>query len=67
MGESPNSLNEIFKNSVESAFLLGRQRERKLIGAWLEYQAYDKTPEELAELLYNTIECLKRDVFPDPL
>ena len=68
MGESQiTSLNEMIKNSIESAFLLGRRKERKLIGKWLEYAANNKTPEELEELLNNAIECLKRDVFPDPL
>ena len=60
-------INEIIKNSVETAFLMGKREERKLIGKWLEYEVKIKTPEELPELLHNTIECLKRDVFPDPL
>ena len=46
---------------------MGKREESKLIGKWLEYEVKIKTPEELPELLHNTIECLKRDVFPDPL
>ena len=60
-------LNEIITNSIKSAFLYGKREERKLIGNWLEYEANNKTPEEFVELLYHTIECLKRGVFPDPL
>ena len=60
-------VNEIVKESVETAFLMGRREERKLIGKWLEYELKIKTPEELPELLYKTVECLNRDVFPDPL
>jgi hypothetical protein len=60
-------VNEFIKNSVETAFLTGRQKERVLIGKWLEYEVKIKTPEELPEVLHNAIECLKREVFPDPL
>ena len=58
---------EIIKNSIEAAFLMGKREERQLMSKWLEHEANNKKPEELAELLYSTIECLKRGVFPDPL
>lgn len=68
MGEnSPTSIRELIEGSLEKAFLMGKLKERKLIGEWLEYEANNKTPEELEKLLYDTIKCLKRGVFPDPL
>lgn len=57
----------IIKNSIKEAFLMGILEERKLMGKWLEHEASNKKPEELVELLYSTIECLKRGVFPDQL
>ena len=60
-------VNEIIQNSFENVYQTAILRERKLIGRWLEEQVNNSEPEVLVELLYNTIRCLKRGVFPDPL
>jgi hypothetical protein len=47
---------------------MGTRQERQLIGRWLEEQVESRTnSEELLKFLHNTIECLKRGVFPDQL
>jgi hypothetical protein len=61
-------MREPVNNSPESYYRLGTRKERQLIGRWLEEQVEAKTEsEELLKMLHNTIECLKRGVFPDQL
>ena len=63
-----NQVNEIIQSSFEHVYQTAILRERKLIGRWIEEKVNNRRePGELEELLYNTINCLKRGVFPDPL
>ena len=61
-------MKEPVNNSPGAYFRMGTRQERQLIGRGLEEPIEIKTdPEELLKLIHNTIECLKRGVFPDPL
>jgi hypothetical protein len=61
-------MKEPVNNSPGAYYRMGTRQERQLIGRWLEEQVESRTnSEELLKLLHNTIECLKRGVFPDQL
>ena len=68
MTEPMNQVNEIIQSSFKCVYQTATLRERKLIGRWLEERVDNKKEsDELEELLYNIINCLKRGVFPDLL